>query len=396
MALHQTEVAIIGGGAMGAWTAFHLARRGIKPLIIERSFPGAQASGVNFGNMRIQGRFLPQLPLSLRAQQIWEQSEELLGTDVEFRQSGHLLVAVDEVQLTKVEEYANDAAEYGYRPEILSAAELRQKWPWIANHAIGGSWAPTDGAVNPRLVLPALTRVLEESGVDFVLGERVTAAQREGKGFRLELSNGDEVAADAVLNTAGAWGAEVASWFGEPVPLFVAGPSEMVTEPLPYFMAPTLQLVDGSIVIRQVERGNVIIAGHPRGPADAVRMYSRMPGQKTMTNLQRVSDIIPRLSGASIIRTWSGIEGYMPDMIPIIGPSRTTSGLWHAFAFCGHGMQLGPAIGAVMSELILDGHSQTPVDVFSIGRFAEDAAVDEDYLKAEFDAGVLQKQSDTG
>ena len=221
-------------------------------------------------------------------------------------------------------------------------------------------------------------------------GRRVTGAERLGAGFRLETAEGDVIEADMLVNTGGAWGADVAAWFAEPVPMFVAGPSEMVTEPLPYFMQPTLQIVDGSIVIRQVERGNVIIAGHPRGPADALKMRARMPGAKTLTNLQRVADIIPCLSGASIIRTWSGIEGYMPDMIPIIGPSATTPGQWHAFAFSGHGMQLCPGLGAVLSELILDGRSETPVGAFAIDRFRQTQTVDEDYLRQEFDAGVVK------
>ncbi|WP_267214024.1 NAD(P)/FAD-dependent oxidoreductase [Chelatococcus asaccharovorans] len=390
MTSRRTEIAIIGGGAMGAWTAFHLARRGARVMIVERSFPGAQASGVNYGSMRIQGRFLPQLPLSLRAQRIWEESEKLLGTDVEFRRTGHLHVAVDAAQQAKIERYAVDALAYGLGVEILAPAAIRRRWPWIAPHAIAASWSAIDGAVNPRLVVPALAARLAALDVAVLQGRRVTGAERLGAGFRLETAEGDVIEADMLVNTGGAWGADVAAWFAEPVPMFVAGPSEMVTEPLPYFMQPTLQIVDGSIVIRQVERGNVIIAGHPRGPADALKMRARMPGAKTLTNLQRVADIIPCLSGASIIRTWSGIEGYMPDMIPIIGPSATTPGLWHAFAFSGHGMQLCPGLGAVLSELILDGRSETPVGAFAIDRFRQTQTVDEDYLRQEFDAGVVK------
>ncbi|WP_377841660.1 NAD(P)/FAD-dependent oxidoreductase [Bosea sp. UC22_33] len=390
MTARSVQVAIIGGGVMAAWTAFHLARRGVKALIVERSFAGSQASGVNYGSMRVQGRYLPQLPLSLRAQAIWEESEKLLGVDVEFRRMGHIHVAVDAAQMDKIERYAVDAAAYGLHPEIVGRDALRRRWPWVAQHAVGLSWSALDGAVNPRLVVPALAAALRDMDVTILQGRRVVAAEKDGRGFALATEEGEEIRCELLLNMAGAWAGEVSAWFGEPVPLFVAGPSEMVTEPLPYFMEPTLQIVDGSIVVRQVERGNVIVAGHPRGPADAVAMRARMPGGKTLTNLQRVADIIPCLSGASIIRTWSGIEGYMPDMIPVIGPSATTSGLWHAFAFSGHGMQLAPALGAVMSEFVLDGRSATPLDAFSIARFREKAAVDEEYLKQEFDAGIVK------
>jgi sarcosine oxidase subunit beta len=59
----------------------------------------------------------------------------------------------------------------------------------------------------------------------------------------------------------------------------------------------------------------------------------------------------------------------MPDDIPVIGKSRTTSGLFHAFGFSGHGFQLGPVMGVVLSELILDGTTPTPIEAFDIARF---------------------------
>lgn len=393
MARHlSTQIAIVGAGVMGAWVALHLARRGAKVTVIERTFPGAQASGVNYGNMRIQGRFLPQLPLSLRALEIWQQSEELLGVDIEFRQSGHMLLAMSREHMAKNEAYARDAAAYGYNPQLLDAAEVRRRWPWIVRTAVGASFSPIDGAVNPRLVTPAIAAAMAKRGVTIVEGEKVIGAERRGTGFRVKTEAGTVIDSELLLNCAGAWAPEVASWFGETVPLFVAGPTEMVTEPLPYFMVPTLQTVDASIVIRQVERGNVIVAGHPRGPADAINMRSRMAGAKTLVNLQKVADMIPSLAGVSVIRTWSGIEGYLPDLIPVMGPSGTTPGLFHAFGFSGGGMQLSPAVGAVMTELMLDGRSGTPIEPFGIGRFLDGAKPRAAHVDnaEEFDAGVVK------
>ena len=63
----------------------------------------------------------------------------------------------------------------------------------------------------------------------------------------------------------------------------------------------------------------------------------------------------PDLASCHVIRVWSGIEGYLPDMIPVIGPSETTPGLFHAFGFCGHGFQIGPGVGLCLSEMIVDG-----------------------------------------
>jgi len=71
-----------------------------------------------------------------------------------------------------------------------------------------------------------------------------------------------------------------------------------------------------------------------------------------------------------VLRTWSGVEGYMSDDLPIMGPSAKVSGLYYAFGFCGHGFQLGPGVGDVMAELIATGATTTPIEPFHIRRFA--------------------------
>jgi sarcosine oxidase, subunit beta len=93
----------------------------------------------------------------------------------------------------------------------------------------------------------------------------------------------------------------------------------------------------------------------------------------------------PILRAAHVIRVWSGIEGYLPDMLPVIGPSGTAPGLLYAFGFCGHGFQIGPGVGAVLAEMIVDGGTRTPIAPFSIGRFAREVVVS-DKLAREFDA----------
>ncbi|MFZ9634505.1 MAG: NAD(P)/FAD-dependent oxidoreductase, partial [Alphaproteobacteria bacterium] len=86
--------------------------------------------------------------------------------------------------------------------------------------------------------------------------------------------------------------------------------------------------------------------------------------------MARALEILPQLRDARIIRTWTGFDGEMPDHVPVIGPSLTTPGLVHAFGFSGHGFQLGPAMGEIVAELVADGHTPSPVEPFSIGRFA--------------------------
>jgi sarcosine oxidase subunit beta len=80
------------------------------------------------------------------------------------------------------------------------------------------------------------------------------------------------------------------------------------------------------------------------------------------------------MRGAQIVRCWAGIEGRMPDDIPVIGPSSTSPGVFHAFGFCGHGFQLGPIVGAIMAELVATGATNLPIAPFRIDRFAASPA----------------------
>jgi sarcosine oxidase subunit beta len=85
--------------------------------------------------------------------------------------------------------------------------------------------------------------------------------------------------------------------------------------------------------------------------------------------LQRSVELMPALRHAHIIRTWSGTEGYLPDREPVVGFSTTTPGLLHGFGFAGAGFQIGPAVGAVLADLVCEGHSATDIDAFAISRF---------------------------
>jgi sarcosine oxidase subunit beta len=82
---------------------------------------------------------------------------------------------------------------------------------------------------------------------------------------------------------------------------------------------------------------------------------------------------VPALAGAHVIRSWTGIDGKMPDLIPVIGRSRTTPNLIHAFGFSGHGFQLGPVVGEIIAELVTQGRSASPLAPFAIDRFVNSA-----------------------
>lgn len=368
-----SDVIIVGGGFMGSATAFFLRQRGRSVILLERWRVGQQASGVNFGNVRRQGRFLPQLPLANRSREIWGKMNELIGESAEFLPTGHLRVCYEKDLLGDLEQYAQGAKDYGLELELLGRNALSRRFAFIGSEPVGASWSPNDGHANPRLAASAFARAAIREGASLVENCRVVGIEKHVDDFEVTADDGRTFRAPIVLITAGAWANELSSQFGEPVPMVPRGPQMAVTEPVPYALKPVVGVrsnVEEEVVyLRQVERGNVIYGGGPRGPAypDLRRAYVRP--ENTLRQFLEVQRLVPALSKLKIIRTWSGIEGYLPDDIPIMGPSGKVPGLFYAYGFCGHGFQLGPGVGDVMAELIDRGQTTTPIEPFSISRF---------------------------
>ena len=362
-----SDVMIVGGGLMGASTAFFLRRLGISVTLIESDLVGRQASGTNFGNVRRQGRPVHQLALANRALEIWRTANSLLGADVEYLQSGHIRVCYRDrpENLAKMEEYADQARPAGLDLEILSGNALRDRFPFFGPDVLAGSYSALDGHANPRLAAPAFARAAQKLGAQIFENTRIAHITKAGTDFVATAPDGRAFTAPVLLITAGAWAGELSAQFEEPVKLTARGPTMSVTEPVPYAIAPAVGVMTPleveTVYFRQVARGNIVIGGSTRGPAlpDLYRSYVKP--QNTLTQLQQIRRLAPALGRLNIIRVWTGIEGYMDDSLPVMGASATTSGLFYAFGFSGSGFQIGPGVGQTMAELIATG--ATPIDL---------------------------------
>ena len=363
----DTDVAIVGGGLVGSSAALALRGRGLLVALLDKGFCGAQASGVNYGGVRRQGRPPEQLPLSQRAHAIWPRLAALIGCDGEYLRSGHLKLARSEADMASLEAYADQVASFGLDLELIGHNEARQRFG-LSGDIVGASFCPGDGHANPRLVATAFAAAARRAGAEVLENTPVTAIARRGEGFALEAGGGVEVTARAVINSAGAWADTFAQAFDEPVPLTRTYPSMVVTEPLEPMLAVNIGMEGGGIYARQVARGNCVIGGE-RGLPLADPDFSRPRSEGVLAIMQRAAELLAGLRHAHAIRFWSGTEATMPDRNPVIGPSATTPGLIHAFGFSGAGFQIAPGVGAVLAEIICDGRSRTPIDAFSIDRF---------------------------
>lgn len=362
------DVAIVGGGIVGASAALALRRMGISVAVIERDLCGARASGVNYGGVRRQGRSIAQLPLSWRAHAIWGHLKDLIGTDGEYVRSGHFKIARSDQDMASLERYRDEVRDFDLGIELLQGAKLRERCPWLGASVVGGSLCPDDGQANPRLVSPAFARAAERAGARIFERHRVEAIEFDGREFHLRTGAGLQVRAPNLINCAGAWAGHIAERFGEPVPMHSGYPAMAVTSPMHHFLDWSLGVEGGAIYCRQVGRGNVVLGGGQGRALDAER--TRSTSEATLAILSQAIELLPALRHAQVIRTWSGTEGFTADGEPVLGASRTTPGLLHGFGFSGEGFQIGPAAGEVLAELVREGASSTPIEAFSIGRFA--------------------------
>ncbi|WP_315725161.1 MULTISPECIES: FAD-dependent oxidoreductase [unclassified Bradyrhizobium] len=361
------DVAIIGGGLVGSSAALALRGMGFSVTLLDKGFCGAQASGVNYGGVRRQGRPPEQLPLSQRSHAIWPRLQQLIGIDGEFLRSGHLKLARSAADMASLEHYAAEVAAFGLDLELIGHNQLRERFG-IAGDIVGGSFCPGDGHANPRLVATAFAAAARRAGAEVLERTKVTGASRTFEGFALEA--GDvAIKARTVINSAGAWADNFAAAFREPVPLERTYPSMIVTEPLDPFLGVNIGIEGGGIYARQVARGNVVVGGERAAPLPDPD-YSRPRSDGALTIMQRASELFGPLRHAQAIRFWSGTEATMPDRNPVIGPSSTTPGLIHAFGFSGAGFQIAPGVGEVLAELVRDGRTVTPIDAFAVTRFS--------------------------
>jgi len=377
----KSDVLVIGAGIAGCATALQLARRGRKVTLLERDQAGVRASGVNFGGVRQNGRDMRELPIAMRARAMWDELPALIGFDGEFRATGNLRLAMDEERVQQLDQFFTDATSHGLALVRLDRAELKARFPWLSDKPTRGVLCPSDGHANPRLVGPAFAFAAQDAGATLAEHTEITEGWYANGEFQVRAADGRSFAAPVLVNCAGAWAGRIAGWFDEAVTLAPEIPQVQVTEPLPYRIEPVLGFVGGDFYLRQTLRGNILFgSGYGRATADMLR--SR-PLPETMRRGAAIAiDFIPDLAHVPIIRSWTGVDGDTSDGVCVVGASETHPGLFHAFGFSGHGFLLGPAVGAAVTELILDGKTATDIGGLGIGRFrpprqvkAEEAAV---------------------
>ncbi len=367
----KTDVLVIGGGLMGFSTALHLAMRDTRCIVLDKDSPGRHASGVNAGGLRQLNRHPAEIPLTVVAAEMWRHIQELVDSDCDTRFPGQVRVAENTTELESLEERAALVRSMGYQhEEVIGRSELYRLVPALAPHCTGALICRGDGYGRPFHALDAFRRKAHSLGVEYRADTRVDAVVRVENEWRVNTAQG-EFRASVLVNCAGAWAGSIAAMLGETVPLTPGAPMMLVTERLPHFIDPVLGAAGRKLSFKQMQNGTLLIGGAHLAELDPVQERTEIEWRKLADSARSVTTLFPQLADVRIVRSWAGLEAFMPDNIPVIGASVTAADAYHAFGFSAHGFQLSPVVGRILSQLILDGTSELPIEPFSVDRFID-------------------------
>ena len=364
------EAAIVGGGVVGCALAYQLARRGLDVVLLERAELGSQSTGRCAGGVRQQFSGEVNVRLQRLAVRLLTSFSEETGGHADFRQIGYLFL------LTRPEQVADWRGMLGMWHR-LGLEEARWVTPDEAHDLVpilnvedvlGGTFCPTDGLASPADVTAGYAAAARRHGARLKEGVGVTGIEvRAGRVCAVRTTEG-EVSTPLVFNCAGAWSAEIGRMAGVEVPVRPYRRHIFVTDAFPEVTRTTPMTVDFA----------TSFYFHPEGDGVLMGMSDRdePPTFNTDVNwelleraVQVASHRAPALEGASIRTAWAGLYETTPDHQAILGPVRDVEGFWCACGFSGHGFMQAPAVGLVVSELLLDGHSEVDVSAFSHDRF---------------------------
>jgi glycine/D-amino acid oxidase-like deaminating enzyme len=385
------EVVVVGAGMLSASAAYHLARAGIRPLVIEANTPAWGASGRNAG-MALAGlgghfprvtRLVQEaggrsiLDYTTRSLDLIEAWDAELAGGLEWDRSGSLDLALDEAEERHVRHMADIQSAEGLEVEVIGADALRDLAPGMAIDQVrAAKWTPRDAKLNPFRLCDSLLQAVRDLGGKVVTGVRVERLlARGGRTAGVATSHG-EVAAGNVLLATNAWTASL-------VPHLAANLTPIretvcATEMLPFRIGePGFETNQGSEYWRQMRAGEVLIGGIAVADeamgigSDSIRVRPRVP--PLLAGL--LARLHPRMRDAPIIRCRAGLLDFASLEIPMAGPLPAEDGTPVPGAFVGaglarHGHPYAPILGKLLAERISAGEDRTlSLAPFDPGRY---------------------------
>ena len=375
--MNKSDIVIVGGGITGLAMAYNLANKGENVIVVEKSYCGSGSTFRCASGIRQQFGDEANIKMMKRSIDIWKNLSEQLEYDIDFIQDGYLFLLYDEKEISDYKKYVSLQNQHGVHSKIIDAKEVKDIVPIIDMHDLkAASWNDTDGKANPFKTVMGYKNKLKEMDVEILEYTKVTDIVLENnKGDKREIK---EVITDKggiktgiVVNCTNAWARELNSKIGIDLPILPYKHQCMKTEPFKYgqIRPMVVSFKHGGVYFTQEGNQGGIIGGYglKYGPTmDIVPTYEFLKGVSS-----RISQIIPSMKYAAVIRTWAGYYAETPDGNPLVGKIEGVNDYYIAGGFSGHGFMLAPAIAEALLQEIRTGKTSLPLDFYDPGRFSK-------------------------
>ncbi|MDT5099476.1 MAG: hypothetical protein QOC76_3213 [Mycobacterium sp.] len=373
------DVVIVGGGIEGAAAAWALSQRGVTDVFVaERNTVASGMTGKSSGIVRCHYGVSSLAAMAAVGLEVFEKADESFGTDIGFRQTGYV-VGVGEPNVESMRKSLAAQRAVGVQTEEIDGADVAEMWPFadLSPFAAFG-WEPRGGYGDAYQTAQAFAASARGAGVRIRQGAEVTALLVDGDAVTgIRLADGSTVSAGTVVVATGVWTKPFLAPYGVDVPIRVV--REQIVTIAPGVETGSVPVFSDLVSLQYVrpEVGGDILFGNSDlsevEEADPDNYLNRATESFVDLTVDKVGTRFPGFSGAAIRTSYAGCYDVTPDWNPVIGEA-PLEGLVVAAGFSGHGFKISPAVGRLIADLVVDGHSadpRIPESDFRLSRFAE-------------------------
>jgi sarcosine oxidase, subunit beta len=366
------DVIVVGAGSVGVPSAYYLAQRGLKVLVLEsRPAVGQGDNKAAIGGVRATHGDPAKIVLCTRTLEVVRTWKEEHGDEIGWKEGGYCFPVYDEKLETTLRGLFPIQQRFGLENHWVDGDRVAELVPGISREGLrGGTYSPNDGQVSPLLLPVVLMRHALAAGAELRVKERVCGYLIEGGAIRgVETDRGTYHAPHVVLAT-GADAAEHGKMLGIDIPVRPDSHEAGITAPIEPFLAPLVVDMrpgpDGktaNFYFGQNHEGQIIFCYTPKELFDGTDRRNLSEFLPILAS--RMITLVPRLRHLLVRRVWRGCYPMTPDGVPMIGNEARIQGLTLAVGMCGQGFMLGIGVGQEVASLVVDGEYLLPEEASS-------------------------------